>query len=242
MRRKHYWNSLAPHYDGLYKDEWSLHEDLNTTLRLVSGLKLAPGNRVLDIGCGTGLALRLITDHGLDINYTGLDISESMLAILRESNQNVTTILGAAHEEFQKLPSNAFDYVISINAAASFALVDEDSFSQISRILKPSGRFHLSYLNRISLRRLFKLKIDRVESYRSRGDRNSSTTVPALTVTRSELLRQAESAGLGHLSVSYQSVLGGLAEHRFSLRAEKILSALAPGLGHIISLSGARTD
>ena len=242
MRQKHYWNSLAPHYDGLYNDAWSLHEDLNTTSRLVSGLKLAPGNRVLDIGCGTGLALRLLTERGFDINYTGLDISDSMLAVLRESNKNVTTILGAAHEEVQKLPPNTFDYVISINAAASFALIDDGSFFEIARILKPSGRFHLSYLNRTSLRRLIKLKIDRVESYRSRGDRKSSTTVPALTVTRSELLRRAELAGLGHLYVSYQSVLGGLAEHRFSLPAEAIFSALAPGLGHTISLSGARTD
>jgi cyclopropane fatty-acyl-phospholipid synthase-like methyltransferase len=43
---------------------------------------IAPAQRVLDIGCGTGVFLRLVADRGA--TPFGLDASEALLEIARE--------------------------------------------------------------------------------------------------------------------------------------------------------------
>ncbi|MCZ2813462.1 methyltransferase domain-containing protein [Modestobacter sp. VKM Ac-2979] len=69
---------IAPVYD-LVSGEWPVYRA--GRLAGVSGLRLSRGDRVLVVGCGTGLDLRPVHDRvGDDGRFVGLDASRAMLA------------------------------------------------------------------------------------------------------------------------------------------------------------------
>ena len=72
----------AQHYDGWYENPANRFvADLEDQL-LLRLLQPARGERILDIGCGTGRHLQVFSEMGLDV--TGLDASPYMLDIARE--------------------------------------------------------------------------------------------------------------------------------------------------------------
>jgi len=73
---------------------------------------VAPGQRVLDIGCGTGVFLRLVADRGA--KPFGLDASEALLEIARERVPEADLRAG----EMERLPYDAdsFDLVTGFNS------------------------------------------------------------------------------------------------------------------------------
>lgn len=102
----------------------------------------APGERVLDIGCGCGgttLALaRAVAPGG---GVTGLDISEPMLALARERANSaavaVEIINGDA--ESHELPGGAYDLMFSRFGVMFFAN-PKTAFTNFHGALKPGGR------------------------------------------------------------------------------------------------------
>jgi demethylmenaquinone methyltransferase/2-methoxy-6-polyprenyl-1,4-benzoquinol methylase len=68
----------AAGYDRTTRRTWSIRE------RAVAALQLRPGQRVLDVGCGTGLSLALLRDGvGEDGHVYGFDHSSEMLTQAR---------------------------------------------------------------------------------------------------------------------------------------------------------------
>jgi cyclopropane fatty-acyl-phospholipid synthase-like methyltransferase len=63
---------------------WAEGEEMQvpTYEEAIGRIGVAPGQRVLDIGCGTGVFLRLVADRGA--KPCGLDASEALLEIARE--------------------------------------------------------------------------------------------------------------------------------------------------------------
>jgi ubiquinone/menaquinone biosynthesis C-methylase UbiE len=91
---KSYYERRAPEYDdwylgtGLYAglDRPGWHEDVAALQRVVAGLSRA---RVLDVACGTGFLTRRLRG-----SVTGLDQSETMLAIARQRAPGVRFVRG----------------------------------------------------------------------------------------------------------------------------------------------------
>lgn len=73
------YDAIAAQYDSLHKDPKSLQED-RAIARFLREY-LAPGCKVLDLGCGTGLLLELLALQPED--YIGIDPSEKMLEELQ---------------------------------------------------------------------------------------------------------------------------------------------------------------
>lgn len=96
------------------------------------------GNKVLDLGCGTGRHASWLAHAGADV--TAIDFSEGMLAEARRK-PGAASIRFVIHDLHQRLPfdDGAFDAVVS--GLVMEHLRDlEAFFSEAHRVLKPSGR------------------------------------------------------------------------------------------------------
>jgi trans-aconitate methyltransferase len=94
-----------------------------------------PGERILDVGCGTGQLTADIARSGA--HATGLDQSPEMLAEARKNFPALTFIeADAASFQFDE----PFDAVFS-NAALHWVKDAEGAARSIARVLRPGGRF-----------------------------------------------------------------------------------------------------
>jgi ubiquinone/menaquinone biosynthesis C-methylase UbiE len=109
----------------------------------------ARGQRVLEVGCGTGLILSRIARCAA--HATGLDVSPGMLRTARERGLRV--VLGSA----TRLPfaDQSFDLVCSFKVLAHVPDVDL-ALREIARVTRPGGRMILEFYNPWSLRYLAK--------------------------------------------------------------------------------------
>ena len=107
-------------------------------------LEIQPGNRVLEVGVGTGLNLPL---YSRDCNVTGIDISKEML---RKAEERVLT-LGMANTKLMVMdgsrlafPDDSFDRVIATYVISAVP-GPVKTLLEMRRVCKPSG--HLVILN-----------------------------------------------------------------------------------------------
>ena len=102
---------------------------------LVDLLNPQPGERILDVGCGTGQLTAEIARSGATV--TGLDESAEMLAEARKNFPDLEFVLGDAASFHFPEP---FDAVFS-NAALHWVKNAEGAVRSIARALRASGRF-----------------------------------------------------------------------------------------------------
>jgi len=116
-----------------YQDQHSFVWRFGTNL--VELLNPQPGERILDVGCGTGQLTSDIARSGAAV--TGLDKSPEMLAEARKNYPDLTFVAGdAASFQF----AEPFDAVFS-NAALHWVKDAESAVRSIAQALRPGGRF-----------------------------------------------------------------------------------------------------
>jgi SAM-dependent methyltransferase len=114
----------------------ALHEDWGE--RFVERLRLKPGMKVLDVGCGTGNQAIPAARTGADI--TGADIATNLLEQAREratrEGLNIQFVEGDAEE--LTFPDESFDVVYSM-FGAMFAPRPDRVAAEFKRVCKPGG-------------------------------------------------------------------------------------------------------
>lgn len=111
--------------------------------RAVEAAEIAPGERVLDVACGTGNAALLGAMRGAQV--TGLDPAERLLDVAagraRAAGVEIAWTPGVATE----LPfdDGAFDAVVSVFGVI-FATPAEDAVAELVRVTAPEGRILLT--------------------------------------------------------------------------------------------------
>ena len=79
-----YTQTLREHGGGARAVGWnSLHTHIVNFLQILRVDGLADGVTVLDVGCGDGALERFLRAHGFDVDYTGYDICEPLIAEAR---------------------------------------------------------------------------------------------------------------------------------------------------------------
>jgi len=93
--------------------------------------------RILDLGCGTGLLLRRLGDREPAVRAWGVDLSADMLRVATDRRPALRLAAADAHQlPFQ---NDAFDAVVSSSSMHHWARPDE-VLLEIARVLRPGGR------------------------------------------------------------------------------------------------------
>lgn len=106
--------------------------------RLVRHSRMRPSDRVLDVGCGTGVVS--ITAARLGAHATGLDLTPELLERARE-NARISGVAIEFHEgDVENLPfaNEAFDVVLS-QFGHMFAPRPALAIAEMLRVLRPGG-------------------------------------------------------------------------------------------------------
>ena len=135
---------LTRAYDPVVR--WATRENTFKTA-LLDAAALAPGERALDLGCGTGtLAIRAALRAPAS-NVTGVDGDPDVLALARAKAARSGATIQFDHGRVDGLPygPDSFDLVVS---SLVFHHLSTDckrrTLSEVSRVLRPGGRFVLA--------------------------------------------------------------------------------------------------
>ncbi|WP_265519834.1 methyltransferase domain-containing protein [Nitratireductor luteus] len=112
---------------------------------LIAIADLQPGERVLDIACGTGVVTRLAAERvGATGSVTGLDINPGMLAVARSATPPHLSIdWREANAESLPFPDNAFDVVLC-QMGLQFVSGKLTALREMRRVLERGGRAVIS--------------------------------------------------------------------------------------------------
>jgi ubiquinone/menaquinone biosynthesis C-methylase UbiE len=114
------------------------------TQQTLALMKLKPGERVLDLGCGAGWASRLLAEQvGKDGQVVGLDVSDEMIRRARagsKDHDNIMFVVGSA----QQIPwqENFFNKVLSVESFYYYG--DQGgALDELRRVLAPGGELYI---------------------------------------------------------------------------------------------------
>jgi ubiquinone/menaquinone biosynthesis C-methylase UbiE len=112
-------------------------------------LELAEDSKVLDVGCGTGWASRIVAKMVPCGEIVGIDFTEGMVqkarqSISKDKAHNYGNLLfKIADVEDIHYPDNYFDAVICLESFSWFPN-PETALSEVKRVLKPGGKLYVA--------------------------------------------------------------------------------------------------
>jgi demethylmenaquinone methyltransferase/2-methoxy-6-polyprenyl-1,4-benzoquinol methylase len=135
---RRFYDRISPVYDFIADS--SEHEARELGLRLLAP---SPGDRVLEIGCGTGHGLvGLMNAVGRQGSVYGVDISSGMLALARSQIMASGSRAHLAMSDARSLcfASNSFDAVFMSFTLELFDSAIPQVLNEVRRVLKQAGR------------------------------------------------------------------------------------------------------
>ena len=151
MRRPHIIAEQARHAKGLLG--WIIasimaRETRAANLSVIEALGIAPGDHVLDIGCGHGRSLAALAARAPKGKVVGADPSALMADMAVRRNRSlvrkgrVRVVIAGA--EALPFPDAAFDRALCVHVVYFWADLDA-CLREIARVLKPGGRLALLF-------------------------------------------------------------------------------------------------
>mmetsp|Transcript_11112 Transcript_11112/g.17144 ORF Transcript_11112/g.17144 Transcript_11112/m.17144 type:complete len:360 (-) Transcript_11112:4003-5082(-) len=144
------YSKYAPFQDFMGQLADQKHQDslLQTFLPSIDGMvdRLRDGNvRVMDVGCGQGLALSLLAQEFPNSSFVGIDLDEGSIAKAQEASKNLgnlSFVVLDATNIYEHEFAGSFDYVIAFDAIHDLCHPDK-VLKGIRDALKPGGIFSM---------------------------------------------------------------------------------------------------
>ena len=175
--------------------------------KLIAHAAIQPGERVLDLGCGTGIVARVAAEHlGDGENVTGVDANQGMLDVARrvsaETHPGIEWQQGAAED--LPLARSAFDVGLS-QQAFQFLENRDAALKEIHRVLRPGGRLVFSVFRSIEHNHTYQPLI---EAFRRHGGDSLGTMMnsPFQEWTREGLREMVTEAGFAQADITISLV------------------------------------
>ena len=134
------WDRAAPSYELAWKQALA-----PATAAVLDAAKLRPGERVLDVACGSGLLTRAAWDavasEGGEV--VGTDISELMLTEAAERSPECRFVRADAQNLAEVVPAGHFDVVLC-GLGLMYMPDPEAALVTMARCLRPGGRMAVS--------------------------------------------------------------------------------------------------
>ncbi|MCB0969242.1 MAG: class I SAM-dependent methyltransferase [Ilumatobacter sp.] len=114
------------------------HYAIDVIVAMFDRLELQPGSELLDVACGSGLAMRMA--DGLGASVAGIDAAESLIEIARARTPEGDIRVGDMFD----LPWDdaSFDAVTAVNGVWGGC---EAALAEAFRVLRPGGRIGISF-------------------------------------------------------------------------------------------------
>ena len=107
----------------------------------IARMHVSPDARVLDVGCGSGWATRLLAEQAFNGQVTGVDISDEMIRVAREASRSFRNIdFEIASAEQLPFPDDEFNHAFSMESLYYYRDIPK-ALSEINRVIKPGGSF-----------------------------------------------------------------------------------------------------
>jgi SAM-dependent methyltransferase len=132
------WEATQRGLWGQRPGDWAtLAEPQNLSLidSALDGGRVGRGTRLLDVGCGSGLALQRAAARGAQVS--GIDISPTLLSIAHARAGEATLVEGGIDE--LSFPDQSFDAALAVNAL-QFAFDPTAALAELARVLTPGAR------------------------------------------------------------------------------------------------------
>jgi SAM-dependent methyltransferase len=167
--------------------------------RVADAAGIRTGNRVLDVGCGTGVLAREARSRvGREGQVVGLDLNEGMLAVATRTEPNIEWRQGdAASLPFEDA---SFDVVVS-----QFALMyfpdRATSLGEMWRTLEPGGRLAIAAWAPIGHARGYQILAD-IAARQCGGDAADVLAAPFVLGDQAELAKLFVDSGISGANVT----------------------------------------
>ena len=110
---------------------------------ILNGWKIAPGLRMLDVGCGSGQLVIPAARAG--INATGIDIATNLIQHARDraKREGIAAQFDEGDAEHLPYADSSFDVVVSL-IGAMFAPRPEKVAAELARVCRSGGRLYMA--------------------------------------------------------------------------------------------------
>jgi SAM-dependent methyltransferase len=127
------WGSRANDWSCLFE-----HYSIDVLFAMFARLGVEAGTRLLDIACGSGLAVRIA--DGMGAQVAAIDASEELIDVARGRTPNADLRVGSMFE--LPWPDESFDVALSVNGIWGG---NEAALDEAFRVLRPGGRLGMSF-------------------------------------------------------------------------------------------------